>query len=164
VLVEQVGNLVGDIGVRVGPAAEQQPRLVLPDRLTELPGVLDAPRRPDALVAAEDHQRLEPMLDRAIGVGDAVVERMLAGEERHDRPARHLAADVADQVPQVVFLLQADGAVGEEDRGAFAGQAPDCVVGVDPRVHAGPRFQLRPRRTQFGRDDGRFGLKAFEDG
>ena len=65
VLVEQVADLVGDIGVRVGPAAEQQPRLVLPDRLTELPRVLDAPRRPDALVAAEDHQRLEPLLDRA---------------------------------------------------------------------------------------------------
>ena len=45
--VQQVTYLGSRVCVRVGPAAEGQPVFVAPDPLAQLPGVLDASRRPD---------------------------------------------------------------------------------------------------------------------
>ena len=52
-------------------------------------------------------------------------------------------AEVGDEVPQVVFFLRADGAVGQADEGVAPRQGADRVVGVDPRVHAGVRVRAR---------------------
>ena len=54
---------------------------------------------------------------------------------------------------QVVFLLRADGAVGQEHEHVLAGEAADGVVGIDPRVHAFSRLELRPRRTELDGDN-----------
>ena len=67
------------------------------------------------LVAAEDDQRVEAVLVRAIRVRQAVVHRMLAREERHDAGPRHIDPEVDQQMAEVVLLLQSDRAVGQED-------------------------------------------------
>ena len=86
--VQQVADLGLRVRVRVGPAAERQPVLVAPNPFAQLPRVLDASRRADVPIAAEDHQRLEAVLPRAIGVGQAVLVGVLARQERDDVRAR----------------------------------------------------------------------------
>ena len=76
--------------------------------------------------------------------------------------ARHVAAQVVDEMAEVVLFLEPDRAVGEEDERAVARQALDRVIGVDPRVHAGGGRQLRPRRAKLRRDDGRAGPQTVE--
>ena len=80
---------------------------------------------------------------------------MFGGQKRHDPVVRHVATEIRDQVAEVVFLLRADGAVGQEHECALTREAADGMIGVYPRVHAFARRQLGPRRPQFGRDDGR---------
>src|SRR5207253_10678830 len=72
----------------------------------------------------------------------------------------HVVAEVRDEMPQVVFLLGADGAVGEEHEGALARQPPDRMVRIDPRVHALRGRELRAWRTQFGAEHRRAGSKC----
>ncbi len=93
------------------------------------------------------------MLLRALGVREAVIPRMLARQEWNDTGARHVGAEVRHEVPEVVLLLQPHGAVGQEDVGPRTRQAPDGMVRVDPRVHAGGRLELDARRSKFGGDD-----------
>ena len=69
------------------------------------------------------------------------------------RLARHVGPEVVDQVAQVVLLLRADGAVGDHDPHALAHQAADGVVGVDPGVDAGGRFEFGARRPQLDGDE-----------
>ena len=57
--------------------------------------------------------------------------------------------EVRDQMPEVVFFRLADRAVGEKHVGALPRQPLHGVVGVDPRVHAFRRGQLRARRPQL---------------
>ena len=125
-VVEQVPHLRRGVRVRIRPAAERQLGLARADHLAQLPRVLDASRRPDVLVAAEHDERLEAVLPRAIRVGQAVLRRVLAGQKRDDVRARHVAAEIDDEMAEVVFLLEADGAVGEEDERArrASGRAP----------------------------------------
>ena len=148
--------------MRIGPSAERQARLVTPDGLAQLPRVGDAARRADRLVAAQDDERIEAVLLRTIGVRQAVVQRMLAGQERNHRRARHVAAEIDDQVPEVVFLFRSDGAVGEEHERAVAGEALHRVIGVDPRIHAGGRFELGARRAKLCGDDRIVSAKTIE--
>jgi len=124
--------------------------------------VLHRARAPDPPVAAEHHQRREPVLARPIGVREAVLERVLARENRHDPVAGGVVADVRREVTEVVLLGDADGAVGEEDGGSLEGQRPHGVVGVDPRVHPGRRRQLRTGRPEFGRDEGLLRSQGLE--
>ncbi len=154
VLVEQVADLGRRVAVRIGPSPERKVRDATPDLVPQLPRVLDATRRTDVLVTAEYYQCVEAVLVRPVRVRQAVVHRMLARQKRHDPRPRDIHPQIDQQVAEVVLLLQSNRAVGEEDRGAPAGEALDRVVGVDPRVHARGGFELRARRTQFGGDDG----------
>ena len=78
---------------------------------------------------------------------------MLGREKRDDLVAADGVAEVGDEVTQVVFFLRTDGAVGEHDADVMARQRSDRVVGVDPRVHAFGRFELRPRRAKLDGDN-----------
>src|SRR5439155_3971458 len=118
------------------PAAERDRVIALAQERSELPSVLDAPRDADALIAAEHDERLKPVLVRAVGIRQAVLERMFRRQDRHDVLARCVAAEIDDEVPQIVFFALADGAVGEKYERALPRQPPDRVVRVDPRVHA----------------------------
>ena len=60
---------------------------------------------------------------------------------------------------QVVFLLRADGAVGEKHERVLPRQPPDGVIGVDPRVHALAGCELGARRPQLCGEHGRAGAK-----
>lgn len=80
---------------------------------------------------------------------------MLRRQEWRDARARDGAAEVVDEMTEVVFLLQSDRAVGEEDVRAAAREVLDRVVGIDPRVHARGGRQLGPRGPKLGGDDGR---------
>ena len=108
---------------------------------------------PTRLVAAEHDQPLETVLPRPRRVGEAEVERVLRGQERHDPRAIDVLPEVGDEVPEVVLLLRADRAVGQADEGVAPGEGADGMVGVDPRAHAGVRVQLGARRAQLRRDD-----------
>jgi hypothetical protein len=66
-------------------------------------------------------------------------------------------------VPQVVFFLRADGAVGHHHADVLPHQAADGVIRIDPRVDAGGRLELGAGRTQFGRDEVRRRLQRGED-
>ena len=116
---EQVVHLALGIAVRVGPAAERERVIALAQEAPQLPGVLHAPGRPDRLVAAEDDQRREAALVRAFGVRQAVLDAVFRRQKRHDALARHVGAQIDDEVPEVVLLVRADGAVGEEDERAL---------------------------------------------
>ena len=70
--------------------------------------MIDAARRADLLVAAEDDQRRKAVEVRAVGVREAVLQRVLRGQERHHVIARHVLAEVEDQVTEVVLLLGPD--------------------------------------------------------
>jgi len=65
-------------------------------------------------------------------------------------------------MPQVVFLFQTDGAVGQKYKSAASGEAADGVIGIDPGVHARGGFELGARWPQFRRDDRRSRLQCFE--
>ena len=124
--------------------------------------MLDAPRRTDVLVAAEDDERFESVLTGAIRIREAVLRRVLAREEGDDVRSRHVAAKVDDEMPEVVLFLHPDGAVGEEHERAVARQPAHGVVRVDPGVHARCRLELGTRRTQLGRDDARVPFQPFD--
>ena len=51
-LAQKEIDLLRDRGMRVCPAAEHEARLMTPDLLAEIPGVFDAPRAANGLVAA----------------------------------------------------------------------------------------------------------------
>ena len=99
--------------------------------------MLHAPGRPDVLVAAEHDERFEPVLPRAIGIRQAVADRVLAGQERHDVRARDIRRRGSiTRCRRLSSSLQAHGAVGEEDERAGSREAAHGMVGVDPGVHA----------------------------
>ena len=102
------------------------------------------------------------MLLRPLGVRQAVLERVLRSQKRDDALARNIEPEIRDEMAEVVFLLCADGVVGEEDEGPLARQAPDGVIGVDPGIHALGRGELRARRSELGREDRRAGSEGCE--
>ena len=69
--------------------------------------------------------------------------------------ARHIVAKVEDEMPQVVFFLRTDGAIGETDMMPATHQATDRMVRVDPCVHPRRSAQLGTGRTQFDSVDRR---------
>jgi hypothetical protein len=95
----------------------------------------------------------------AFGVRQTVFQRMLRREERHDARPRYVAAKIGHEVAQVVFFLRTDGAVGEEHEGVLPRQTPDCVVRIDPRVHALAGCELGARGTQLCREYRRTGTE-----
>ena len=117
--------------------------------LAQLPRVLDAARAADVLVAAEHDERREAVMRGLVGVAEAEIQRVLARQKRHDLCARDVGAEVGDEMAQVVFFLRADGAVGDHHAHVLPRQRSDRVIGVDPRVDAFGRFELRPRRTEL---------------
>ena len=116
--------------------------------LPQLPRMLDAPRAPEVLVAAEHDQRLEAVMGRLVGVAETEVERMLAGEERHDVGGGDIGAEVGDQMAQVVLLLRAHRTVGDHHPHVLPRQPSDGVVDVNPCVDVFVRLQLRPRDAE----------------
>jgi hypothetical protein len=153
--VGEEAHLAIGVGIGIGPSAEGQVRFARADGAAKLPCVLDRAGWTDVLVAAQHDQRLEVVVPCALGVGEAVLERVLRRQKRHHQVARDAGAEVGDQVPEVVLLLQPDGAVGEKDRDAPPREATDCVVGVNPRVHALRSGQLRSRGPKLRGDDRR---------
>ena len=133
-----MADLSSRFSVRVCPPSERERRNPAPDFLPELPGVFDASSRADALVAAEDDERLKAVIARAIRVREAVVKRMLAGQKRHDARAWHVGAEVDDEVSKIVFFSGSNGAVGKKHERAAACQAADCMPSytgfVQPRL------------------------------
>jgi hypothetical protein len=75
---------------------------------------------------------------------------------------RHITPEIGHEVSQVVFFLQTDGAVRQEDGDILPRERADGVIRVDPRVHPFARTQLRPGRAKFGGDDVVAGLKVTE--
>ena len=126
--------------------------------------MLDATRGAKALVSSEHHERLEAVVMRAIRVGETVLERMLAGQERHHPRARYIGPQVDDEVTKVVFFPGPDGAVGQEHERAVARKAAHGVIRVDPGVPAGSRFQFCTRRSQLGRNDAPAGSQIVDEG
>ena len=117
--------------------------------------MLHAASRTDALVSSENHERFETVIACPIRIGQTVVERMLAREERHDARARDIGTKIDHEMPKVVFFLQSDGAIGEKHERSRPRETPDRVVGIDPRVAAGGRLELGARRTELRGDDAR---------
>src|SRR4029079_7131089 len=155
VLRHEMADLSSRFSVRVCPPSERERRNPAPDFLPELPGVFDASSRADALVAAEDDERLKAVIARAIRVREAVVERMLAGQKRHDARAWHVGAEVDDEVSKIVFFSGSNGAVGKKHERAAACQAADCMIGIDPRIAAGGGLEFRPWRPELRGDNAR---------
>ena len=124
--------------------------------------MLDTAWRADRLVAPEHDERRESVLVRPLGVRETVLERMLRRQERDDPLARHIEAEIGDEMPKVVFFLRADGVVGEEHEGPLAREPPDGVIGVDPGIHALARRERRARRSELGGEDRRAGSEGGE--
>ena len=103
------------------------------------------------------------MLVRALGIAQAVFERVLGGEERHNSLTRDVAARVGREVPQVVLFMRAHCAIGQEDEGAFSGQSPDRMIGVDPGVHALAGRQLRAWGPELGGQNRRTGAEGRDE-
>jgi metallo-beta-lactamase family protein len=74
---------------------------------------------------------------------------VLGGEKRDDSRPGHVPAEIGHQVPEVVFFLRADRAVGQEYERPISREPPDGMVGIDPRVHAFAGAQLGPWRAEF---------------
>ena len=87
---------------------------------------------------------------------------MLGRQKRRDSRAWNVVPEVDDEMPQVVFFSESDGAVCEKDVRAVPRQTLDRVIGVDPRVHARGSGELGARRPEFRGDDRRFGLKILK--
>ena len=91
------------------------------DHLAQLPRVLDAPRRADVL----DRRRGSPATRSRAGARDRRTRGSTRAVCLHVRNGTtcdrgHIGAEVDDEMTQVVFLLEPDRAVGEEDERAFA--------------------------------------------
>ena len=95
------------------------------------------------------------MMRSLIRVPQAEIQRVLARQERHDMGPRNIGTQIRDQVPQVVFFLRPHRTVGDHDAHVLPRERANGVVGVDPRVDAFGRLQLRARRTEFDGDDWR---------
>ncbi len=149
--------------MRIRPAAQRQGLIALPEHLPQLPRMIDAARRPEDLVAAQDDQRRKPALARPLGVGKAVLERVLRGHERNDPLARHVTPQIDHEVPEVVLFLRSDRAVGQEDEGSLPGETTHGVIGVDPGVHPLARRQLRAWRPQLRRKDRDVSAKSGQE-
>lgn len=83
-ILEQVLDLRRGVRVRIRPPPEREVRFARADHRAKLPGMLDAARRPDVLVAAQHDERFEPVMSCAIPVGEAVLGGVLARQERND--------------------------------------------------------------------------------
>jgi len=125
--------------------------------------MLHRARSSDVLVAPEDDQRRKGVLHDLVGVRQAELNRVLGRQERHHAAARHVGTQVVHQVAEVVLLLGAHGAVGHQDTHALTDEAPDGVVGVDPGIDAGRRFELRPWGPKLDGDDVFGRAKGVED-
>ena len=69
--------------------------------------------------------------------------------------ARHIVAEVQDEVTKIVLFLRADGAVGEAHVMAATDDTADGVIGVDPGVDAGRGAEFSARRPELDGIDGR---------
>ena len=163
VRVEQVVDLTRSVGMRVGPPTKGQRGILSPKQLAQLPRVLDRAGRTNGLVAAKHHQRGKSVLPRALRVGQAVLLRVLRRHEWDDARARDVVAEIGDEVPEVVFFGGTDGAVCEEDVGAFTRKTLDRVVRIDPRVHAFGRLQLCARGPEFCSEHRRAVMQGGEE-
>jgi hypothetical protein len=112
--------------------------------------MLDSAWRSHRLVTAEHHERREPVLVGALRVRKTILERVLRREKRDNALARNVAAEVRDEMPEIVFLRHPDGAIGQKDIGTVLREPSNRVVGVDPGIHPLVRLELGARRPQFG--------------
>ena len=152
---QQKLNLPDRIRDGVRPAAELERGVPLANQLAQLPRVLERSGPADMLVAAEHDERRKAVVHGLIRIGEAELQRMLGREKRDDLVAADGVAEVGDEMAQVVFFLRADRAIGHHDAHVVPRQRSNGVVGVDPRVHALCRFELRPGRAELDGHDAR---------
>src|SRR2546425_13366495 len=133
----------------IGPPAKCDRVIALAQRLAELPRVLHTSRDSNPLVAAQHDQRLKAILVRPLGVRETVLERMLRCQDRNNVLARDIPTEIDDEVPEIVFFLRADRAIGQKNERALTREAADGMIRVNPGVHAFPRFELRARRPEL---------------
>jgi len=148
----QVIDLPLRVGMRIGPASEDERLVPGSKHLTQLPGMLDRSRNAHRLVAAEHDDGGKSVLLRAIGVREAVVERMLGREERDDPFPRDVVTQIGDEMPEVVFLGRADRPVREKHVRPLLGQPLHRMICVNPRVEPFPQRELGARRPELGGD------------
>jgi hypothetical protein len=86
---------------------------------------------------------------------------MLACQKRCDEVAWQFTSQVRAEMPEVVLLRSADGAIGEKGRDAMAAKSPDLVIAVYPGVHTLRRTQFGSRRTELDGDDGGVAAKSI---
>ena len=67
--------------------------------------------------------------------------------------ARHIGAEVDDEMAEVVLLARSDGAVGQEHVRVRTNESANRVVRVDPGVASRRRIELGPWRAQFDREN-----------
>ena len=87
-------------------------------------------------VPAQNHQRTEFLFVRALGIAKAVVQRVLAREERDNVGSPGIGPEIRHQVAKVLLFSPSDGIIGDKDMEPGQSQTTDRVVGVDPVVHA----------------------------
>jgi hypothetical protein len=102
------------VGDRVGPAAELQLGMARAQLGAQLPrmfddaGAADALARPPSITSAGKAGVRRP----GRGTRRAILKRMLGGQERDDAAAGHGIAEIGHEMPEIVFLLRANGTVG----------------------------------------------------
>jgi hypothetical protein len=74
---------------------------------------------------------------------------MLRREKRNDVIARDARAEIDDEVPEILLLVRADGAVSEKHERSATDQTTHGMVRVDPGINPGASVELSARRTKF---------------
>ena len=89
-------------------------------------------------------------------------ERVLGGQERDDVAARHIGAEIDDEMAEVVLFAFAHGAVREKHERASAHEPADGMIRVNPRVHPGFGAELRAWRPQLDGHKRRRAVQGIE--
>src|SRR5262245_27676732 len=115
--------------------------------------MVDASRPSNGFVAAKDDERREAKLPGLLRIRETEFERVLAREKRDHQVPRQIAPEIRTQVSEVVFLLRADGTVGEKDWDGLTCESADAVICIDPGIDATACIEVCTRRPQFRGDD-----------
>src|SRR5688572_4767221 len=105
VAVEQIVHLLGRRRNRVGPSAKLELGMAAANVLAQLPRMLDAAWPADVRVTAQHDDRRKAMMFGLVGIAQAELQRMFAGEEWDDAGAGGFRAEIGDEVAKVVFFL-----------------------------------------------------------
>ena len=103
-------------------------------------------------VPAQNHQCPESLFVRALGIAKAVIQRVLAREERDNVGSPGIGSEIRHQVAKVFLFSSSDGIIGDKHMEPGHIQTTDRVVGVDPVVHALQAGRMGARGPQLRRE------------